>query len=225
MFIVIEGIDGAGTTTQAALLASYMIKQGYPVLLTREPSVSQTGKLIRSILKSKDEEVNHTALFNYFMMDRTEHIREVIKPWLNTGGVVISDRYAYSTWVYQQDHVSRAKIEKATRELNHIAPDLVCILDIDAQTALKRVDTRRGAENAEIFEGSLAKAKKYRQRYIELCGNAWSIGDERIFQIPCESYKYVPLTMEEEAKIELSRGAILDKLIIFTEWVYYCKTH
>ena len=98
-FIVLEGPDGSGTTTHSAMLAEYLKSKGWDVVLTAEPTASPIGKFIREQLKAKSIE-SPSALQLLFCADRAWHNEHVIKPALDAGRTVISDRYVISTLVY-----------------------------------------------------------------------------------------------------------------------------
>ncbi len=98
-FIVLEGPDGSGTTTHSKLLAERLKKEGQNVLLTAEPTDSPIGKFIREQLKLKTIP-SASALQLLFCADRAAHIETVVKPALEAGKIVISDRYVISTLVY-----------------------------------------------------------------------------------------------------------------------------
>jgi len=153
-FIVIEGIDGAGTTTQAALLTQMLQQKGLPVIQTAEPSNGPIGMMIRSILTrrmtlpEKEAHLNQKALTLLFAADRLDHLETVIRPALEAGTYVICDRYSPSTFSYQGVGVSN---EQWLTEVDSeaIAPDIIIYLKISVQDALARIHSRR---ETEIFE-------------------------------------------------------------------------
>lgn len=97
-FIVLEGPDGSGTTTHAAILASRLEQDGYPVLATHEPTKGPIGAFIR--LQLQNQTIPVSALQMLFSADRAWHLEEVVLPAMQEGKVVISDRYALSTILY-----------------------------------------------------------------------------------------------------------------------------
>lgn len=100
-FIVLEGIDGTGKTTQAGLLAEALRTRGHQVVLTREPSDGPAGEKIRNYLKGPIRYLTADQELALFMADRREHVDAVIRPALEQGRVVISDRYYFSSAAYQ----------------------------------------------------------------------------------------------------------------------------
>jgi dTMP kinase len=99
--IALEGLDGVGKTTQARLLARHLTSLGLPVLLTREPTDGYYGQKIRQILVHGRQGLTPAAELDLFVADRREHVREVIRPALAAGNIVITDRYYFSSMAYQ----------------------------------------------------------------------------------------------------------------------------
>ncbi|MGQ9759500.1 MAG: dTMP kinase [Candidatus Methanomethylicaceae archaeon] len=135
-FIAIDGIDGAGSSTQAVLLAQRLKGMGYDVVHTKEPNPD--GKivpLIRTLLMEQCIVPELDALL--FTADRIHHIEVFIKPWLKEGKIVITDRYLESSIAYQSSQgLDEEWIIKINRGV--INPDLTIILDIDPEISLKR---------------------------------------------------------------------------------------
>lgn len=149
-FVVLEGIDGSGKTTQAHMLAGWLRKRGVPALVTCEPSHGPVGKIIRGLAKrvGPREEV---ALF---ARDRRDHTERVIVPALRNGEVVICDRYFYSSLAYQGAMgVDSEEIIRLNRG-NVVVPDLVFILEIPVHASLNRIDGLRAGPRSE-FETDL----------------------------------------------------------------------
>lgn len=141
-FITLEGPEGGGKTTHARLLAEALGDQGYDVLLTREPGGSIIGDQIRDVLMSLENTSMHPSTeFLLFSASRAQHVREVIKPHLEKGGVVVCDRYFHSSLAYQGyghrlDLVALKQITQfATADLK---PDLILLLDLPVQEGLVR---------------------------------------------------------------------------------------
>jgi dTMP kinase len=165
--IVLEGIDGSGTTTQATLLVKALRKRGLKTVLTAEPSDGPAGKLVRGYLQSKfkfkDPGLRACGLALLFAADRLEHLSNQINPWLAQGRIVISDRYLLSSLAYQSLECDPDWVA----EINIFAPspDLTLLLDLPAETAIKRV-SQRGVER-DLFE-KLEIQKKVRTNYLKL---------------------------------------------------------
>lgn len=150
-FIVLEGIDGAGTTTQATQLVTALAHRGSPVVLTREPSVGPIGREIRSLLRGGGLDPETMALL--FAADRLDHLAREVAPALARGAVVVCDRYDLSTLTYQSaTHPEGSAIVPWLRGINARArrPDLTIVLDVPAEVAEARRAERGGPE--EIFE-------------------------------------------------------------------------
>jgi dTMP kinase len=153
MFIVFEGIDGCGKSTQAKMLAEWLEGKGIPTLLTAEPTRTKLGGLIREILSGR-EDMDPNALALMFTADRYEHLATEILPALSDGKAVICERYYYSTIAYQAAQgVDRVWLF----ELNKYAlnPDLVIFVDVKPKQAMSR------KEGEEIFEERAFLEKVY----------------------------------------------------------------
>ena len=157
MFITFEGIEGTGKTTQIARLKEYFEAQGREVLLTREPGGSRVGRELRQMLLHVDNAdlTPITELFLY-LADRAQHVAQVIRPQLEAGRIVLCDRFADSTIVYQG--FGRGLDTAILRQLNEVAvdgvwPDLTIVLDIDPEVGLKRATLRNLDEGKAKEEG------------------------------------------------------------------------
>ena len=145
LFIVIEGIDGTGKSTQARRLGESFQSQGREVVLSREPTDGPWGKRLRESastgrLSPEDE-------LQYFLNDRRQHVDELIKPALAEGKVVILDRYYFSTMAYQGARgFDPLEIRKRNEEFAPV-PDLLLILDLDVDTAHTRIGVRGDTTN------------------------------------------------------------------------------
>jgi dTMP kinase len=147
MFIVFEGIDGGGKSTQAHLLANRFKSSGIVVVLTREPSSGKIGQRLRSLSArlSPEEE------FMLFLEDRVDHVRTVIAPALEAGKHVICDRYYYSSAAYQGSRgLDPDWILKKNQSLA-LAPDIVFLMCVSVEKALERIGKSRPA-GYSIFE-------------------------------------------------------------------------
>jgi len=103
-FIIIEGLDGSGQTSQVSLLKDFLIKKGYQVVATKEPTRdSESGRRIKKILEEKID-TDPLELQKLYAEDRKEHLEKIIIPALKEGRAVISDRYFFSTFAYGKAH-------------------------------------------------------------------------------------------------------------------------
>ena len=148
LFIVIEGIDGTGKSTQAKRLGEWLASQGREVVLSREPTAGPWGKKVRESAAtgrlSPEEELQ------YFLNDRRQHVEELIAPSLAAGKVVILDRYYFSTMAYQGARgFDPAEIRRQNEEFAPV-PDLLLIMDLDVDSALERIGAR--GDTANEFE-------------------------------------------------------------------------
>ena len=158
-FVVLEGIDGSGTTTHVARLADRLRAKKLPVRTTREPSDGPIGTMIRQVLTGRivvpgGRAPNWATMALLFAADRMDHIEAEIEPWVAEGGIVISDRYDASSLAYQSVS-SGADSKEAVewiRSLNRYVrrPDLTIVLDLSPETASER-RMHRG-EPAQLYE-------------------------------------------------------------------------
>ena len=157
VLIAIEGIDGAGKTTQARAIAEGIQRRwGFPVISTKEPTDGVWGRKIRESARSgrlpPEEE------FRFFLEDRRDHVTSLIEPSLARGEVVIVDRYYLSSAAYQG---ARGLSQQAILEANEKfspRPDVVFLLEIPVEDAAKRILRREGDE------GNLFEERDYLER-------------------------------------------------------------
>lgn len=143
--IVIEGIDGTGKSTQATMLAEALRKSHKEVVQSFEPTNGPWGKKLRESATTGRLSIEEEL--NYFIRDRREHVENVITPVMERGGIVILDRYYFSTMAYQG---ARGLDPRKIREQNEQfapKPDILIILDLDVDAALQRIGVRDGQTN------------------------------------------------------------------------------
>ncbi|WP_027364321.1 dTMP kinase [Desulfotruncus alcoholivorax] len=168
-FIVFEGIDGAGKTTQIDLVAKNLKEQGLQVLCTREPGGTRIGEMLRKfLLDPANGDINPRTEAFLYAADRSQHVTEVILPALEEGKIVICDRYLYSTIAYQG--WGRGIDTGFLTSLNGLAsdglvPDRVILLDIDVDTGLQRALGERLPDRLEIEKNAFFQ--RVRQGYLE----------------------------------------------------------
>lgn len=151
LFVAFEGIDGTGTTTQAARLAQWLRAEGHTTDLTCEPTDGPVGLLLREAIAQGGDGPDEYVMALLFAADRVDHLKRHIVPTLNAGRNVVSDRYVMSSLAYQS-----AKLDiKWVWELNRYAqaPDVTVLLDAPADVCLQRLlDAGRGSERYENTE-------------------------------------------------------------------------
>lgn len=146
LFITFEGLEGAGKTTQAKLLADRLTEAGYPVTLVREPGGTQVGEALRAILADPEYDgMSALAEVFIFAASRAQLVEQVIRPKLGEGTIVICDRFTDATLAYQG--FGRGVHHTQIREISDICawgvrPDLTFLLDIEPARGLGRVRTR-----------------------------------------------------------------------------------
>ncbi|MFJ9087542.1 dTMP kinase [Streptomyces sp. NPDC102384] len=141
-FIALEGGDGAGKSTQAEALAEWIRGKGHEVVLTREPGATPVGKRLRSILLDVSSAgLSHRAEALLYAADRAEHVDTVVRPALERGAVVISDRYIDSSVAYQGAgrDLSPTEVARINRwATSGLVPNLTVLLDVDPEAARER---------------------------------------------------------------------------------------
>lgn len=182
VFVVFEGGDGAGKSTQCRLLADDLRAGGLEVVQTREPGGTPTGEAIRDVLLGADSEgmaARTEALL--FAAARAEHAAAVIRPALARGAVVISDRYLDSSVAYQG--AARGLGEAAVAELSSwatdgLTPDLTIVLDVDPAVGVRRaaganrMEAEPGEFHAAVRASFLQRAAAEPRRYLVLAADA-----------------------------------------------------
>jgi len=188
-FIVFEGLDGSGTTTQANLLFKYFKKQGKKVFLTGEPTRSLIGGLIEGQI-SGDWQSSPECLQLLFTADRAHHLEKGIIPLLKKGITVICTRYILSTLAYGNSEI---KDEKWLMEINKkfIWPDLTFLLKVSPKACIQRIKKERF--HKELFEEE-DKLKKVLKNYLK-----FSKEFKNIYIVNGE--KPIPKVFEEVKKI------------------------
>lgn len=150
-FITFEGIDGCGKSTQLRLLGNFLRASGYDPLLTREPGGTTLGLRLRTVLLDALEEVDPLTELLVFAADRAQHVRRLLRPALEAGRVVISDRYADATVAYQGGGRGFAPeligqiVELATEGLK---PDLTLLFDVSIEESTSRTTRRSTGRSA-----------------------------------------------------------------------------
>jgi dTMP kinase len=172
-FITFEGGEGAGKSTQVASLAQRLRSLGLGVVMSREPGGSAGAEAIRHVLLSgAAKPLGPHAEAILFAAARADHLRQTIRPAIERGQWVISDRFADSTRIYQGvlgnvEAKMIARLEKLT--VGDLGPDLTIILDIPPEIGLARATKRRGDAPIDRFEGEAFDFhKKLREAYLDL---------------------------------------------------------
>lgn len=184
-FIALEGADGSGKTTQSRLLEKALTADGYDVLVTREPGGTRLGERIRELLLGVDGcAMLATTEALLFAAARAQHVHEVIKPALETGMIVICDRFVDSSFAYQGG--GRGLDMEPLRVIQSFAisgvePDLRILLDVPVEVGLRR--RSRGVEPTNhLDEAGAAFHERVRAMYqdlIEARPADWLVADAR----------------------------------------------
>lgn len=187
-FIVLEGGEGAGKTTQIGAIATWLEESGWlaklrsfdidpPLLLTREPGGTPLGQGLRQLLLHSDLEIDPMAELLLYAADRAQHVATSIRPQLQRGGIVLCDRYTASTVAYQG--YGRGLDLQIIQQINRIATgglaaDLVLWLDLPVRVGLARTQQRGTADRLE--QNAVAFHERVRQGFMALAqagGDRW----------------------------------------------------
>ena len=205
-FISLEGGEGCGKTTQAKLLHKKLQEKGYNTVLTREPGGSEGAELIRNLLVTGDtnrwESITEVLLL---FAARVEHIENTIKPALNKGKIVISDRFTDSTIAYQGygHKLGKEKISKIQNiTIGDFEPNLTIFLKLPVESGLKRANLRKDSDqryekmdhdfHKRLFEGfnNIAKDNPNRFKIIDASGSIEEI-EKSIFHLVSDFIKSI----------------------------------
>ena len=162
VLVNLEGIDGCGKSTQSKLLREKLEGEGVKVIILKEPTKRPHGQKLWDVLHGKRKATNEEIL-ELFVLDRKQHVKEKIQPTLDSGAVVLMDRYYYSSMAYQ---VAGGIDVEEIREKHEFAPkpDVVLIFDLPVSVALERV---KGHSDADEFEKE-EHLEKVREAYLNL---------------------------------------------------------
>jgi dTMP kinase len=159
--IVLEGLDGSGTTTQRSLLAKALEADGHAVIETWEPTDGPIGAIIRRFLRG-ELPLDAATVALLFAADRLDHVRQTIRPALDRGAVVVSDRYTLSSLAYQSVDLDPRWIAEINREA--LVPDLTIYLDVPPEVCYARITARgQASEHFERLDRLRATARSYRR--------------------------------------------------------------
>ena len=164
VFICIEGLDASGKTTHARRLVRDLQKRGFEAICTTEPSAGEIGEFIRKYILQRRKRVPSVVEALLFAVDRVNHVEKEIKPALQEGKIVVSDRYVYSSLAYQ----GAAGLDmKWIEEINKLAlaPDLAIYIDVPAEVVVRRLRRKRS-----VME-RLKIQRKVREVYMRLVKN------------------------------------------------------
>lgn len=168
ILIAIEGIDGTGKSTQLRLLGDYLRRRGCEVVETREPTGGEYGQKIRELYVNRDKYTLEEEL-ELFILDRKQHVEEVIVPGLAAGKTVLTDRYYFSTAAYQ-GAAGMDPVEVFDRNNFAPRPDLVILLTMPIEVSLRRIREFRGeALNDFEQEGQLRKVAELFDSFQDHC--------------------------------------------------------
>lgn len=174
--VVLEGLDGAGTTTQARRLVDALTARSYPAHVTREPSDGPIGKLIRTMLTGghaiEGQAIDQATFGLLFAADRMDHVQREVAPQLDAGTIVISDRWYHSSLAYQGTGAARAWIASLNQHARR--PDLTLFLRVRPEIAADR--RALAGRTQELFE-ELAMQRRVAAGYDEVIAELQARGE------------------------------------------------
>lgn len=200
MLIVLEGIDGAGTTTQTRRLVEALEARGVAAHATREPSDGPVGRLLREVLAGRHAPTDATTMALLFAADRADHLQREVVPAIAEGKVVVSDRWYHSSLAYQGTEEERSWIAELNRRARR--PDLTIFVEVNpAVAAQRRADAHRTDELFDAAEVQRRVAAGYRAVMAELSRR------ERIVAIDGEQ----PVDAVAEECLRLALGVVEER--------------
>lgn len=156
LFITFEGIEGCGKTTQISLLKEYLEQKGYSVVATREPGGTQIGDSMRTILlDSRNTHIDIKTELLLYEASRAQHIKDVVRPALDKGSIVLCDRFTDATLAYQgyAQRINKDLIERLNQfATDNITPDFTILIDCPVEIGIKRAKKRGATVNQKINE-------------------------------------------------------------------------
>lgn len=167
-FVVVEGVEGAGKSTQVARLAAWLEERGVPHVVTREPGGTPLGEAVRSVVLDRpDLDVPPASELFLILAARAAFVRDVVRPALAAGRMVVADRYDYSTLAYQA--FGRGLPLEDVRRANRLAtgglrPDLAVVLDVPVEEGLAR-QARQGKEADRMEREGTSFLQRVREGY------------------------------------------------------------
>ncbi len=175
LFIVFEGIDGSGKSTQCDLLFRYAVAQGAPAVRLAEPTGGEWGTRIRAMLKEPAMAPAEEQL-RLFLLDRKDDVERNIVPALKESRIVIMDRYYYSNAAYQgAAGIAPGRIIAENRALSFPEPDRIYYVDIPAPVAMRRIAGRSG-KGTEVFEKEYF-LQRVREIFLSFSGDRFMVVD------------------------------------------------
>jgi dTMP kinase len=204
VLITIEGVEGSGKSTQARRLGAHLVRRGLDVVQTSEPDGTPLGAAVRQLFAAPGLAPTPLGQAFLFLAARQQHVTQIIRPALQRGAVVCSDRYTDATLAYQ-GYGQGVDVE-TLRELNTLAtggilPDLTLVLDLDPVVGMARI----GGRPRDVFERmDLAFHRRVREGYLEIA----RADKRRVRVLPAE---------QAEAGLHAEVTRVVDEFLAHTE--------
>ncbi|HEY7863265.1 MAG TPA: dTMP kinase [Thermoanaerobaculia bacterium] len=171
-FVTFEGVEGSGKSTQLHLAAARLRAAGRAVRTTREPGGTPIGEAIRALLVPPEEDtLDPVAEWLLYEADRRQHVRDVLKPALARGEIVLCDRYSDATEAYQLagrgvDPEAIARVDAMARD--GLLPDLTLLYDMDPEAGIARAVARDGGRRGRFEAAALDFHRRVREAYLAI---------------------------------------------------------
>lgn len=167
MFISVEGIEGCGKSTLVNGLGRYLQERNIDYVITKEPGSTSLGKILRTILLDRKQQISPLTELLMMFSDRLDHLDKVIKPSLKEGKIVITDRYIDSTYAYQGAGrgISKNIIDDLVSKTEIMLPDRTILLDLDPEIGLQRASSRNELDRFE--SENLEFHKRLRKSFLD----------------------------------------------------------
>ncbi len=209
MFITFEGMEGSGKSTAMKRVGAWLAGGGREVIYTREPGGSELGGRLRTILlDARNKDIVPMAELFLYLADRAQHVESVIRPALERGAFVLSDRFADSTIVYQGygRGLDLAVLEDCNAAaVGRVWPSLTLLFDVDVATGLARANARNEADGKVISEGrfeaeSPAFHSRVREGFLD-----WAVKHPDRFAV-------IDGTQDQDAVFKLAKTIVQQRL-------------
>ncbi len=189
-FVVLEGLDGSGQSTQAIHLAEFLVNNGDNVIVTKEPTTdSEAGRRIKEILR-EHVQIDPLEFQKLFTKDREEHLNNKIIPALKEGKIVISDRYFFSSFAYGTAHGHNID-DLIELNNNFLYPDLIFFLNVKPKVCIERIEKRGSHKDLFEKEEKLAKVWEVYKTFPKRFKNFHLIDGERKIKEIAEEIKEI----------------------------------
>lgn len=189
-FIVFEGLDGSGQSTQVDLLKDFLLEKGYEIILTKEPTIDfEAGRKIRKVLDKKLN-ISSKELQKLFAQDRKDHLENTIIPALKLGKIVISDRYFFSSFAFgTADGLDLEWLIEINNSF--LLPDIIFLLEVKPEACIERIKGRSSEKTLFEEKKKLEKVWQVYRKLPERFNNMYVVNGEKSINEIFENIKKI----------------------------------